>query len=570
MRLVFRFLFLTSALCASASMLASRALAQAYPIDAYAGAVANQRLGRSLAGGGDVDLDGQADFVIGGRDLALVISGATGDPIWTLESGTGLAGFGYAVALAGDMNGDGHAEILVGAPLLNGTDGTSSSAFVYSGATGTLLRAHDYANSDFSGRSVAGLGDTDFDGVADYAVCGPTGPGLVVYSGASGAQRFAVSVWSSTPIPEWPFHVPAPGRPIAGVKDVDGDGRADILVGRPNHASAIPTLYAGSASVQSGADGSTLFTISTETITPTFGSAVAALGDLDGDGRDELVVGGGGHWTGDPWKPGHAELVDGANGAVLHTFRGLHLDDRFGSSVAALGDVDGDGAPDLLVGAPNHGPGYAQIFSGLSRRTLLTIDGQRRGEQFGTATAGAGDLNDDGVPDVAIGAPHASIASFEHGAVRSLSYAGIPAGSAAFGTGCPGSTGVTPLALTGGGAATSAGNKAFRILLTHAKPATFVALQLGLSNTQSGATPLPFNLANFGMPACDELVSSDFLHATMSIAGGPNEGRATFPLPIPPEPALSGLTVYLQWFVSDPGFTILPGVVTNGLQLTVQ
>lgn len=558
-----RVLFVAST-CAATSLFASNVLAQAYPLASFQGTSAGEELGRCLAGGVDVDLDGHVDFAIGGRDVVLVVSGATGSVIHTLHSASGNPGFGSAVALTGDLDGDEHAEILVGETSTLGS-ALPSAAIVYSGATGSVVRTHPYPPSPFTGRALTGLGDVDFDGVADYASCSPSSPGLVVYSGATGVEVFQADTYVP-PVPPAPAE-PTPARPIASVGDYNGDGVADLLLGE--HQPVDQSDDDGFATVRSGADGSKLTTLRTPEHTPWFGVSVASLGDITGDGVHEFLVGGPRNFQ-NFTSPGFVVLIDGAKSEAMHTFKGKVPGEEFGSAVANAGDVDGDGVPDILIGAPGNGSGYARLYSGATRRPLLDISGQRRAERFGTAAARIGDLDGDGVPDFAISAPHAVVGSTQQGAVRMLSYAGIPAGSASFGSGCAGSSGATPLALTGGGALTSAGNKAFKLLLTYAKPGAFVALQLGLSNTQSGATSLPSTLDNLGMPACQQLVSADFLVATMSLGSETGEGRASFDLPIPTEAALVGVTAYVQWFVSDPGPAILPGVVSNALQLTIQ
>lgn len=529
---------------------------QAYPVTAVSGTAPTMGLGRSVAGGGDVDLDGVPDVLIGGTGVVLAVSGATGAVIRTIVSGSGNPAFGGSVSIVGDVDGDGHADILIGART--GFPGNGQS-FVYSGATSAVIHAFSYPFSWGAGGSVAGVGDANADGTPDFAVGGSSVSGVVVYSGANGSVLFTVATAPQQGLGFDP-------RIVAAAGDLNGDGHADILVGLPREATFF--YQAGSAAVYSGATGAPLGGITGGGAE--FGLAVAALGDVTGDGVVDYLIGAPRVYASLPAAPGYAQVISGASGAIVRALNGNANGDAFGSSVAALGDLDGDGFPDFMVGAPGIGAGYARIFSGRTGEVLLTLAGGAPLDAFGVACAGTGDLNGDGFSEFVVGANGADPAGItDAGRASVLSYAGIPAGSSTFGSGCPGQGGYSPAILTGGGAPTSSGNPSFRILLTRARPSASIALEAGYSSTNWAGIPLPFNLASYGMPACTQLVSPDYFFLGYTTSGGPGQGRAGIPLPIPADPSLSGATGFLQWLVVDPGPSILPGTMSGALQLVV-
>lgn len=144
-----------------------------------------------------------------------------------------------------------------------------------------------------------------------------------------------------------------------------------------------------------------------------FGSAVASAGDVDGDGLDDLLIGARQSAPGGSMRTGSVELLSGGTGARIRLYAGANENDQFGSAVAGVGDVDGDGVPDHLIGAPYADPnqaylaGTATLYSGATGATLYEMHGLQ-GDRLGTEVAGVGDLDGDGTPDFLVGAPHAS------------------------------------------------------------------------------------------------------------------------------------------------------------------
>lgn len=389
------------------------------------------RLGWSVASAGDVNGDGRDDVIVGlpGNDnangtdagAANVYSGTTGALLYTFLGPSGNSGFGLAVAGIGDVNGDGRSEVIVGAPYEN-TLGyqANGSARVYSGANGALLYmlpGGTVSNQVWFGWSVAGVGDVDGDGRPDFAVGAPyySGAGYVsIFSGATGITLASVGAEALGD---------SFGYSVAGAGDVNGDGRADVLVGAP--ATDIFGTNTGSAYVLSLALGfpQTLYRADGSFSNGNFGASVASVGDVDGDGRPDFIVGA--YRSGVSVFTGQAMVFSGASGTLVYTLSGDSNDDQFGFAVSGAGDMDGDGRGDFFVGAPlddNNGPntGSVRAFSGRDGSVLFTFN-----PSSGEAghSIGRGDFNGDGRMDFVVGGPRFLNGGQEAGAA--WVYAGV-------------------------------------------------------------------------------------------------------------------------------------------------
>jgi len=225
---------------------------------------------------------------------AFVISGADGDRIYSLSlntSSSALAHFGESVSGAGDVNNDGFPDLIVGAHWADpGGLSDAGSAYVYSGVDGSILYQWDGGSSgDSFGKSVSGAGDVNGDGFADLIVGAfNASPGGItragsahVYSGADGSQLFKWDGESEKD--EFAYSV-------SGAGDVNGDGFADLIVGAFN-ANPGSLTRAGSAYVYSGANGSLLLQWDGDRQDDQLGFSVAGAGDVDGDGFDDLIFG---------------------------------------------------------------------------------------------------------------------------------------------------------------------------------------------------------------------------------------------------------------------------------------
>ncbi|MBI1850142.1 MAG: FG-GAP repeat protein [Planctomycetes bacterium] len=146
-----------------------------------------------------------------------------------------------------------------------------------------------------------------------------------------------------------------------------------------------------------------------------FGAAVATAGDVDGDGYDDVLVGAPGADSSSLIDNGSVFLFSGKGGSLLHRFDGLAAMDEFGFSVAGDGDVDGDGVPDILVGAPGArvggvaNTGHVYVYSGATFTQLYDLPGRKPGGRFGHRVIFPGDLDNEGHSEIAASAPLANI-----------------------------------------------------------------------------------------------------------------------------------------------------------------
>jgi hypothetical protein len=284
----------------------------------------------------------------------------------TSPSPGSAGGFGQTVAGVPDVNGDERGDFLVGADSEGGFP-RDGRAHLFSGATGAVLRTLVSPNWQFNGdfgSAVAGLPDIDGDGRGDLLV-GATLEDLTsggtlyadagrayVFSGATGAPLHTLE--SPNPQQGTTNFPVGYATAVAGVPDADGDGRGDLLVGA--YGENVGTRpRAGRAYLYSGASGAPLRTL----LSPTprsyslFGRAVSGIGDVNGDGRGDLLVGAHQESVGGLKWAGRAYLFSGATGGLLRAFASPvpHQEDEFGWAVAGVDDTDGDGINDVLIGA---------------------------------------------------------------------------------------------------------------------------------------------------------------------------------------------------------------------------
>jgi FG-GAP repeat/PKD domain len=373
----------------------------------------------------------------------------------------GLQNFGYSVASAGDFNGDGVDDVIVGA-YTGGPWPRRGSAFVFLGKKAGVISDPE-ANADVVlfgpenknnfGRSVASAGDFNGDGKDDVII----GASRAVTSGSAPGSAFIffgrdVDTTDSSPpllidlndintsadvFLDGPIDDDFFGWNVASAGDFNDDGKDDVLVTNHVNPSKIPELnkgylfFGGVTGAKSAAtDADVIFIESTDV--KTFGNGAASAGDFNDDGIDDIILGFS--------NVGHAYIFFGRDDLLLDVAGSIppliidnltananvFLDGHgwlFGISVASAGDFNGDGIDDVIVGAPEYAGadgGRADIFfgfestlDGLGNIIPVTIDlsgadvtiyGWEQSAKMGNSVASAGDFNGDGKDDVIIGA----------------------------------------------------------------------------------------------------------------------------------------------------------------------
>jgi len=454
--------------------------------------------GKSVSNAGDVNGDGIEDLVISApfADIngnnsgsTYVVFGRAGpyNATSSLSSINGSNGFridgashgdysGWSVSAAGDINGDGIDDLIIGAPYADPNGGYSGSAFVVFGKTdgfapsislSTLNGANGFrmdgiSHDDQTGDSVSGAGDINGDGIDDFIIgafyanntTNVSGAAYVVFGSTS---AFQPSLQLSALDGGNGFRILGEdssgefGLSVSSAGDFNGDGIADLIIGAP-HAngdsvdSGKSYLVFGRSSgfpaslPLSTLDGSNGLRLIGASLRDESGRSVSNVGDINADGIDDVIVGAwkadnAGNASGSAYVVFGATVfsssalllssLDGSNGFRLD---GVSLHDYAGQVVSSAGDVNGDGMDDLLVGVPNANPefanaGSAYVFFGssaafpavISLANLdgfngMRLDGVAEGDGAGRSVSAAGDINHDGVDDLIIGASNADVA----------------------------------------------------------------------------------------------------------------------------------------------------------------
>lgn len=382
--------------------------------------IAFSEFGAALAVVGDVDGDQIADYLVGAYDnrwgkndrqgRAFIFSGKSGKLLFTLDDPVpqSQAAFGFAVASAGDVNTDGTPDFLIGAFAQDG----GGKAFVFNGKDGKLLYTvhspHPQPGAGF-GWAVTPLGDLNGDGAPDFGVgaFAQDGNGRVfICSGHDGKLLKTLTPPAGSVTFGWS---------VASIPDLNKDGLPDILVGAP-YTTVGKNAVQGQAYAFSSKDGTLLFTLDNPQplAGTTFGWRITSAGDLNKDGISDILVGAPYQDVDHVIAQGAAYVFSGANGQPLFPLKAPvpHAYDAFGYTLTAGEDMNQDGVPEILVGAPYqtvdefHVQGEVFLFNGQDGRHLTTFDNPypHQGSSFGTAIAPPFDVNGDHIPDFAIGA----------------------------------------------------------------------------------------------------------------------------------------------------------------------
>jgi hypothetical protein len=360
-----------------------------------------------------------------GAAYPIVIDPTVKNPAWTMLGVQLVSNFGYSVDGAGDVNGDGYDDVIVGAPYFDGGQLDEGRAFVFHGSSLGLELTPAWTADGIQafanlGLSVAGAGDVNGDGYGDVIVGAPSydqgqtneGKALVYLGSPSGLG--ADASWVAEGNQAGAYF----GFSVSDAGDVNGDGFGDVVVGAPRHANGQAEegrayVHLGGAA---GLGAAPAWTGELNSVGAHFGASVAGAGDLNGDGFDDVLAGAPEYSAGQNAE-GRAVLFLGSAGGVAVTASwGVESNQagaRYGNAVAGAGDVNGDGYGDMIVGAylydtPKIDDGRIFVYHGAAAGPLAiaswsAVAGQV-GANLGTSVASAGDLNGDGFDDVVAGA----------------------------------------------------------------------------------------------------------------------------------------------------------------------
>ncbi len=392
------------------------------------------RLGEAVSAAGDVNGDGYADVIVGSRlfdpgvsdaGAALIYFGSATPvvnptPSVSLSSTQANAQFGANVASAGDVNGDGYADVLVGATQFDNGENNEGAAFVYLG--GSTISAIPFRQLEVNqisaqlGFSLAS-GDFNRDGYSDVLVGSPA-IDTTVADGGQVQLYFGGALTTDNTRDGFAFAGQGSGQMGHSVAtgDVNGDGFADLITGQFGYddgnvnTGRVSIFFGGPGGFNATADE----TIPGQVADQRFGSSVA-VGDLNKDGYADLLIGASEHSNGEALEG--VAYVFYSNAGVFgtapnFTFERNIAGAKLGSSVAIAGDIDGDGDLDIVLGAPlaentaaDEGAMYVHLNrNGFGNTPDASLFGGQGAAFFGGSVASAGDVNGDGLADFMAGA----------------------------------------------------------------------------------------------------------------------------------------------------------------------
>ena len=437
--------------------------------------------GSSVASAGDINGDGLADFIIGapGSSKSYIVFGKTNTSVVNLSAvADGSGGFvinaqsnddsnGHSVSAAGDINGDGLADLIIGTYKADNRAGKSYVVFGKSDNASVNLSTvanslggfviNGQASNDDSGYSVAAAGDTNGDGYSDliigaYSANNSTGQSYLVFGKTNAATINLINVANGSGgyVINGQLRGDKSGYSVASAGDVNGDGYADIIIGAPNASNvagesnvvgASYVIFGGAPpasslalnNVANGTGGFVIYSLSTPNLNGSSndksGYSVASAGDVNGDGYADIIIGapdannnkGASYVIFGKKQISALNLSAVAAGTGGFVVTGQNNGDKSGSSVSFAGDINGDGLSDFIISSPdaNNKIGKTYVVFGKTDSSAVDLNkvaagsggfalyGENVGDMSGQSVATAGDINGDGYADLIVGAPGA-------------------------------------------------------------------------------------------------------------------------------------------------------------------
>src|SRR5579862_5545812 len=322
------------------------------------------QLGTGLEAAGDTNGDGIPDVVASapGGGYVNIYSGRNGHVLRTLKAENVNEDFGRHVEGIGDVNGDGFADVIVGAPNNNAAGDKAGHAYVYSGKDGSiLLTLSGERPGDNFGSAVAGFsGKQQLLLMVGAPNAGPNHTGRTyVYDRLSSNPKFTIDSDETGAALGYMF--------LSVLGDVDGDGIPDVYASDWANSAKGPST--GRVYIHAGRDGHRLFTLTGDTAGEGFGTSPSVAGDVDGDGHADLIVGAW-QYSGAAVGGGRAYLYSGKDGHLLRTYTCRTPGDTFGFDAVTMGEVEGNGMSAFLITS-----GWSGVSGYHSGRVFLISSG---------------------------------------------------------------------------------------------------------------------------------------------------------------------------------------------------
>ncbi len=390
------------------------------------GVIANANFGYCVSGTGDINGDNFDDVIISsfppllGTGKAYVYYGGSvmnniADLI--LNTNTTFDGFGAAVSGIGDINADGFKDFAVSA-IYNSSSG---KIFIYYGSANPDTTADQFVlgESGNFGTSVSEAGDVNDDGYADFIAGAP------YYNSSRGRVYLYKYNLTGSDVPDMRLLGEANdnyfGYSVSDAGDVNGDGYPDFIVGAYRYSSfkGRAYIYFGGPAFDNVAD----VTLQGEAVTNYFGHDVSGAGDVNGDGYDDVLVGAF-QYNGTKGRAYIYYGGSVMDNIADVTFTGEFAGESFGYSVSKAGDVNGDGFSDVIISALYGGSNAGEVYiffggSPMNNVADISILGENSGDNFGKSVSNAGDMNGDSYDDFIVGA-----SSYSSGSGKTYIYFG--------------------------------------------------------------------------------------------------------------------------------------------------